>query len=432
MKKGCCYIFLLVTLQFIGSQIAFAQYKMSNMRVSVCDGTLTDSDNGRPPNPKDNYDHNENLTFTIAVPGSKKITMTFTGNFCTETGIDILTFFDGPDTLSPQIGGKYSGSNKPGTITATSGYLTIHFVSDANISCSGWTSSWTVEPPVIVAPKITSFENPVKCGAKTANIKLDKAVPCSGIKASQFTLTGPSAPAIISAVGVNCVGDSTKTIAITFANPGISESGVYNLVYHFIFIDPCGRVHPYDLPISFTVDDCPIQVVIGANDTTICYGTCANIRAYVKGGTGRYTYTWSNNLGNKPDHTVCPTLSRYYTVTVDDDGPALPGTASIHITVLPLPDAGSPKTACNNAAAFSLIGTPSGGTWKGNGVSPPGVLYPYYSAVGKNIITYTGPNGCADTVLITILPISAGLDEASCIGAAWKGQTMVSFPPLMS
>ncbi|HNA42283.1 MAG TPA: CUB domain-containing protein, partial [Saprospiraceae bacterium] len=130
-------------LAFISITVVVAQpsFNMSNATTNECEGILMDSDNGMLP---DTYDNNENYTFKICVPGGEKIIFTF-AKFCTEEKLDYLRFFDGPDTLSPMIGGPFSGTVLPPAITATSGCLTINFISDANIQCLGWLGSWKVE-----------------------------------------------------------------------------------------------------------------------------------------------------------------------------------------------------------------------------------------------------------------------------------------------
>jgi hypothetical protein len=58
---------------------------------------------------------------------------------------DFMEFYDGPNTASPQIGGTYTGNNSPGTVTASSGTLTIYFHSDNATAGDGWMANWTCE-----------------------------------------------------------------------------------------------------------------------------------------------------------------------------------------------------------------------------------------------------------------------------------------------
>ena len=102
-------IFSLLVLAFSAKTTAQTIFNMSNQTVNECKGILLDSENGSPPG---SYDHNENYTFSICIPGVPQITSVFDA-FCTEEPVngmylDYMRFYDGPDTLSPQIGDRKS------------------------------------------------------------------------------------------------------------------------------------------------------------------------------------------------------------------------------------------------------------------------------------------------------------------------------------
>ena len=56
-----------------------------------------------------------------------EIVLSFT-SFCTEDGFDSLRIYDGPDTLSLLLG-TFMGDEDPPNLTATSGCLTLNFIS---------------------------------------------------------------------------------------------------------------------------------------------------------------------------------------------------------------------------------------------------------------------------------------------------------------
>ncbi len=95
-----------------------------------------------------NYMANESQVANIFpdTPGDI-ITVTFTA-FNTESGNDVLTVYDGPNTTYPLIG-TYSGSTIPGPFTATdlSGALTFVFTSNNTIQSSGWAADITCFTP---------------------------------------------------------------------------------------------------------------------------------------------------------------------------------------------------------------------------------------------------------------------------------------------
>jgi hypothetical protein len=121
------------------------EFNMSDTTVTICKGILLDSEAGPGGNI---YGNNEDLTFTI--DAGSTITMVFQPTFCLEQGYDRLTFHDGPTINSPQIGPVYSGVVAPPPIVATSGVLTIHFVSDQSVAYCGFEAQWRAEaePPV--------------------------------------------------------------------------------------------------------------------------------------------------------------------------------------------------------------------------------------------------------------------------------------------
>jgi len=103
---------------------------------SSCSGSLDDSGG-----PSTSYSGNEDYTYTIAPAFATSVTMNFTG-FDLENGFDSLYIYNGTSTASPLIGG-YTGTTSPGTVTGTSGALTLHFVSDPFVNNAGFTSTWT-------------------------------------------------------------------------------------------------------------------------------------------------------------------------------------------------------------------------------------------------------------------------------------------------
>ncbi|MEO5571776.1 MAG: PKD domain-containing protein [Bacteroidia bacterium] len=105
---------------------------MFNGTVSTCGGILYDSGTDTS-----DYSSNETyvLTFCSDVPG-KCVSLNFTG-FDLENNFDFLYVYNGPTATSPLLG-TFTGNNSPGIITATSGCLTVKFVSDYTVNNAGW------------------------------------------------------------------------------------------------------------------------------------------------------------------------------------------------------------------------------------------------------------------------------------------------------
>lgn len=72
-----------------------------------------------------------------------------------------------------------------------------------------------------------------------------------------------------------------------------------------------------------------------SNDTTICYGTSAEMIITAKGGNGNYFYQWSNGLNPLYKNTVSPFQTSTYYITLTDSCSTLRLMDSITIHVLP-------------------------------------------------------------------------------------------------
>ncbi len=405
----------LIFVFFLLSICAFAAaqntYVMSNDSVNDCYADFTDSDDGTPG---DNYDHNENYVFTICVANAV-ITMTFS-DFCTEQCCDYIEFFDGPDTLSPPIGGQYAGNTIPPPIVASSGCLTIHFVSDGSVACYGWLAAWSVVTVPPVPPQFLPIAAP-NCSTTNLIVNFDQPIPCDSIPGI-FTLTGPSSPVIISAAAVNCVNDSA-TQAQLVLNPGLDVAGTYTIIYEYEFLDACDSLWVLSDTATFVVNNCPIIATINASSTSVCLDSCITIWATAVGGDPNfYTYAWSNGLPpTAGPHVVCPLVNTTYSVTVDDNTPATPGTDTQLITVIPPPVMPADMNVCQSAPALNLSANPPGGFWSGTGITNAfaGTFDPFVAGAGTFTITYA-VNGCPNYMQITVTPVYAGPDEAACVG----------------
>ena len=69
--------------------------------------------------------------------------MNFT-NLDLEANFDSLYIHNGTSTASPILG-AYTGTTNPGAVTANSGSITLHFVSDPFVNNSGFAATWTCQ-----------------------------------------------------------------------------------------------------------------------------------------------------------------------------------------------------------------------------------------------------------------------------------------------
>ena len=122
-------------------------------------------------------------------------------------------------------------------------------------------------------------------------------------------------------------------------NPGLNESGVYTIYLQSFFLDDCDNIWDLSTTTQFVVNDCPLQVDLTSNNTTICLGDCTDLYVNVEGGDSTsYTYVWNPAWNNSPGtQTVCPQSTTQYIVTVSDNGTSLATSDTITINVVPLP-----------------------------------------------------------------------------------------------
>ena len=388
-------------------------FNMMDTTVALCKGILLDSEAGPGGTI---YGNNENYTFTIDAGGV--VTMVFDPNFCTESGIDLLTFYDGPNTASPQIGPSYSGTTAPPPIVANSGFLTIHFISDANVAYCGWEAQWTTNPPDPVPPAISVLGSPA-CNSMEFDVQFTGNVHCDSIVPSAFVVSGIGNINVVSVTALNCIGDSTTSAQVVVDTP-FDSNCPFAVDFTLNIADRCDSVWTFLLSSSGQVNTCPIQASIVSTQDTICDGVCAELFAVVD---GCLSYTYALTQGLPPTagpHSICPTVNTTYTLTVVEQGTGNTSVTNMTIVVVAPQLSMNDTTLCQSAPAFNIPGSPSGGYWTGPGITDTliGIFDPDTAGPGIHSIHYTIGGVCSDSVLIEVEEIDAGVDEAACPGSA--------------
>ncbi|MEZ5171985.1 MAG: gliding motility-associated C-terminal domain-containing protein [Bacteroidia bacterium] len=343
-------------------------------------------------------------------------------SFCVEVGFDSLTFHNGPDETYPQIGPAWSGTGLPDPVSISSGCLTLHFVSDANVSCTGWEAHWTTEVIPPVPPQITAVLPVPACSSQTTTLNLSKPIHCDSVYASAFELDGVLPQNIIQANPLNCNGDSTQQIQLTLAQ-GLNLGGIYELSFTTHYRDACDSIWTFVSMDEINVIDCPIVVELIATQDTICAGNCTQITAIVNGGDGNYSFVWNGITASGPGPvTACPPANQLITLTVDDTSPAAPASGTVFITVVAPAVLPPSSSHCQSEEPFLLSATPAGGTWFGTGITDESGVFNGDSALaGSNTLFYVyqvfPQLNCTTSTQITVLPIDAGFDQAACPGS---------------
>jgi len=116
----------------------FVTPNRANATINSCTGTFTDAGGS-----EGKYANSENWVTTVAPLGATSVTMTFT-SFATANSSDYLKIYNGSNVNAPLLG-TYHTNTSPGTVTGTTGALTLQFVSNASTVANGWVATWTCQ-----------------------------------------------------------------------------------------------------------------------------------------------------------------------------------------------------------------------------------------------------------------------------------------------
>ncbi|MCC6691319.1 MAG: hypothetical protein IT235_07280 [Bacteroidia bacterium] len=163
---------------------------------------------------------------------------------------------------------------------------------------------------------------------------------------------------------------------------------------------------------TVTVNTAP-TVSANASANAVCTGN-----SVILTGSGAQTYQWTNAVTNGIAYT--PDITRPYYVT-GTDSHGCTGTASITVTVNPLPIAGAIASSNPVCAGNSVTLTGSNAqfySWS-NGISNGQAFVP--STTSTYTVTATDANGCTNTssITVTVAPLpsaNAGSSTTICSG----------------
>jgi PKD repeat protein len=227
------------------------------------------------------------------------------------------------------------------------------------------------------------------------------------IDAGTQQLVGTPAGGIWSGTGVNSTG---------VFNPATAGVGTYILTYTFTATTNCSNTST----VSITVN--PLPVVNAGPNLSFCD---TNLIVQISGATpfgGFWTGTNISNTGALNLGPLLPGLYSYYYTYLDGNGCDAVDSIEVTITTPTQVDAGNNNIVCVNDPSFNLIGTPSGGTWSGQGVTGNS-FNPSIATVGIWTLTYTLGSGTCQTsdtrtVTVNALPVvSAGTNKSFCVDA---------------
>lgn len=419
------YCLTLLLLPFFVLQAQFVLEESTNGSTVVeCEGTL--EDNGEDGNNPGDYGLNQDLSFTVCIPDAIEICI-FTVEFWTEEDHDSLNVYTGPNTsgqLLLTLNGE-TGANicLPGAAAGGNECFTFFFHSDQAVTRPGFIMGWDaiIEQP----PPIPPFGlDGISCFDETIVINLPAPILCEYVDASSFTLSGPSAPGVATAIPLDCVDGLTTNIQIQL-DGAISASGNYNLLFQYVYVDICGDPHNFSAPASFSINDCPLEASLPPYFYNC--GNCAFLEPDVTGGDGNYSYEWNPPLEGGsitlPSGAACPPVSGEYVVTVTD-GLGQTDTATTFIEVCPLevslPDAEFCEGECIDITAVIIGGYPDFSfEWAAS--NPSSVSNTFFDAATNTIcavnetnvtvtVTDNTGNTASATASMTVCPFDASVD----------------------
>ena len=313
-------ILVVCLLSLIGTGGMFSQqtFPMKDTTVAECDGIHTDSD--LKTFPSGHYLSNEDYIFSICPGTGATIYYTFT-SFFTESLIDTVTFYNGPNTSSPRLG-TYSGNLNgalPPTIVANSGCLTITFKSDGVLEFPGWTANWVSTAPPVTAPKVNvSNLAPPTCDSSSFLIEFDQNIHCDSIVSAAASILGFNAPNVVNISKVGCLNDSSRFARIWLDNPFVYNCE-YQLEMEINIPDICDSVYSFTILDTFDFTNCDLLATLTTTNDSLCFGDCANIEVITPSSCNTYSYSWNNGLPpSAGPHTVCPSVTTTYTVLVTE------------------------------------------------------------------------------------------------------------------
>lgn len=172
--------------------------------VSSCSGTFEDSNRGFGGT---EYDSDENLVKTFCAPSSDEcIQLTFTfwdvDDFGSAPYDDYMIIYDGPSTAGLVIyNGQNSANNdNPGTVTSTTGCLTVQFISDNAFEEDGWSANISCTPCTPVAcsgttPTCASIPDDCASACDLGGLNPPAACPSNNSASTSFCLNNIGATA---------------------------------------------------------------------------------------------------------------------------------------------------------------------------------------------------------------------------------------------
>src|SRR5690554_2276049 len=337
------------------------------------------------------------IDMASSLEGTYDVTYTTAGT-CAGTEVQSLTITTAPDASFTYANTEYcnnGGTVAPtfptgasaGTFTSTAGLVITSGTGVINLATSD-AGTYTVTNTIAASGACTASSETFSITVKetpTVDAGADQAV-CEG---TDVTLTATGADTY--------AWDNGITQGTPFT------PGVGTLIYTVTGTGVNGCENTDQVSVVVTAN----PTVNAGADQSVCEGESVTLTATNSVGT----VSWDNGVTDGTAFT--PTATETYTVTADNNGCTATDVVTVTVNSLPTVSAGTDQTACVDHSAFTLSGTPSGGTFSGTGVSGNS-FDPETAGEGTHTVTYTYADGnrCENSATITVtVDGCVGLDK---------------------
>ncbi|MCD6019115.1 MAG: hypothetical protein K0S53_2236 [Bacteroidetes bacterium] len=237
--------------------------------------------------------------------------------------------------------------------------------------------------------------------APVSNFSVASSNPCTGssVQLTDQSLNAPTSWTwtATSSTGVTFSNVNAQNPTVTFATAGT----------YTVSLMAKNSLGTNTSTKTLTVNTTP---TVAVNSSTICAGDATVLTA-----SGASTYSWSTSSA-APSISVSPTSNTTYTVRGTSNGCFNTKTTMVTVRNLPTVSLSMSSTlVCVNDGTMSLVGTPTGGSFSGTGVSG-NAFDPSVAGSGTFSLTYayTDANSCANTDVKAItVNLCTGLNELS-------------------
>lgn len=191
--------------------------------------------------------------------------------------------------------------------------------------------------------------------------------------------------------------------------PNVSSTGTASNLTAGTYIVDVTDAFGCQNSFTFTITEPPLVpiIAVGAGTGSICIGATDTVSVSASGGAPPYSYVWLNNLSTNDTLIVTPAVTTTYTVVVSDACNTPPDTATITITVNPLPTIGFSADVLSGCSPvcpnFTLQSNPAASTafWDfgdGNNSNSLSPSHCYVLPASYDVsVQVTDVNGCVNS-----------------------------------